>query len=747
MSEPRRASSHQSDIDYVRLPNGQLKPAVPLDSVVTTAELSRRRARPPDYEAENRALVSLMQELANPSGNVLQKLAETVLDLCEAQSAGISILEEENGRKIFRWHATAGQWSGFLGATMPREISPCGTVLDRNAPILFSHPERHFPFPPEISPPIDEVLLVPFHVAGEPVGTIWVIAHDEGRKFDREDERLITSLGKFAAIAYQVSTAGHALEVQFTERKRAEDAVRESEQRFRHMIDALPTAIYTTDSEGRLTHFNPAAAEFSGRVPELGSDQWCVSWKMFRPDGTPLPHDQCPMAAALKGAPVVPGAEVIAERPNGTRIWFTPFPTAIHDTEGKIVGGINMLLDITERKKVEESRAYLGAIVESSDDAIIGKDLNGIITSWNKSAERLFGYTAQEAIGRRITMLIPADRLGEEPEILARLKRGERLDHFETVRVHKDGSLLELSLTVSPVKNSAGHVIGASKIARDVTKRKRAEEALRESEEKYKNLVAHLEEQVQLRTRELVERNAEVLQQAEQLRGLSHRLMQIQDEERRRIARDLHDSAGQYLAALGMSLEAARQHAKRLPDGVAQQEVMQKLDEASEMTRTCSSEIRTLSHLLHPPLLEELGLISAINWYVEGFATRGDVQVNLQMPPKLKRVGDDIELALFRVLQECLTNIHRHSGSKTATVKVEADEHRASLEVSDQGTGIPKALDDSRSAGRKRPGIGISGMRERLKDLGGTLEIDSSEHGTTVRAIIPLQQQPAQDVN
>ena len=379
---------------------------------------------------------------------------------------------------------------------------------------------------------------------------------------------------------------------------------------FRRMVDALPAAIYTTDAQGRLTYFNAAAAKLSGRAPVLGTDQWCVTWKMFLPDGTPLPHDRCPMAIALKGDPVPGGIECIAERPDGTRLWFAPYPAVLRDPEGRIVGGINLLVDITERKTAEieanetfraiidttpecvkivasdgtllhmnsaglamvdasssaavtgknvydliapedrprfrefnericqgekgflefdiigllgarrqvethaaplrhsdgtctqlaitrditkrkwDERAalLLGAIVNSSDDAIISKDLNGIITSWNISAERLFGYTSAEVIGKPVTILIPADRIDEEPQILSRLKRGERVDHFETIRKRKDGSLLDISLTISPVKDKRGNIIGVSKIARDITEGRRVAAALLASEARFRQL-------------------------------------------------------------------------------------------------------------------------------------------------------------------------------------------------------------------------------------------------------------------
>ncbi len=273
-------------------------------------------------------------------------------------------------------------------------------------------------------------------------------------------------------------------------RGRSEVARRNSLRRFREMIDALPAAIYTTDAEGRLTHFNPAAVELSGRTPRLGTDQWCVSWKLYYPDGAPMPHDECPMAVALKEGRIVQGQEVIGERPDGTRVWFEPYPTPLRDAEDRIVGGINMLLDITERKRREHVTALLGAIVDSSDDAIVSKDLNGVITSWNKSAERMFGYTAQEMIGQPCAVMIPEDRSHEESQINEKLRRGEGVEHFKTVRVRKDGSRLDVSLTISPVRDTEGRIVGASKIARDITERKRAEDKLAEA---LRRLHAHVD--------------------------------------------------------------------------------------------------------------------------------------------------------------------------------------------------------------------------------------------------------------
>jgi PAS domain S-box-containing protein len=246
-------------------------------------------------------------------------------------------------------------------------------------------------------------------------------------------------------------------------------------EHFHELVDTLPVALYMTDTTGRITYFNKAAANLWGRSPKVGEEAWCGSWRLYWPDGAPMPHDQCPMAQTLKTGRPVLGALAIAERPDGTRFRFRPYPTPIFDSAGHMTGAVNMLFDVTAWSVTEQASQQLAAIVESSDDAIVSKDLDGTIRTWNQAAEKLFGYEAAEITGKSILTLIPSDRQEEETAIIAKIRNGERIEHYETVRQRKDGSLVDVSLTVSPVRDRDGVIVGASKIARDISERKRNE--------------------------------------------------------------------------------------------------------------------------------------------------------------------------------------------------------------------------------------------------------------------------------
>ena len=499
--------------------------------------------------------------------------------------------------------------------------------------------------------------------------------------------------------------------------------------------------------------------------------------------------------------------------------------------------------DVAGQRAAAEISSRLAAIVQSSDDAIVAKDLNGIVTSWNSSAERIFGYSEQEVLGKPIALIIPPELQPEELEILRRLRAGERIDHFETVRVAKGGKRILVSLTISPVKDSSGTIVGASKIARDITRIKQVEQALRESEQRMRfcleaanigtwdwdiesgsvrwsenmerihgqepgafrgNVEAFLEgicdedrQAVKLAMEEALvgdgkyqaeyrqkradgslgwmeahgqviydssnrpakmmgvcrdiserklseealkeaheqldarvkERTSELDLAQERLRALSARLLQMQDDERRRIARELHDTAGQILVALNLTLVPLEQALQKDNPALARQ-VTESLGLVEELSR----DLRTMSHLLHPPLLDEAGLLSAVRWYVEGFAARSKIQVDVQLDPNIGRLPAELETAIFRIVQECLTNIHRHSGSSSASIAILRDVQKVSVEICDQGKGIRMPV---------RAGVGIQGMRERVRQLGGQLEIDSGKSGTRITAIFPASTRSA----
>ena len=253
-------------------------------------------------------------------------------------------------------------------------------------------------------------------------------------------------------------------------------------------------ALYTTDAAGRLTYFNEAAVSLWGRRPTLGEEFWCGSWRIHWPDGSPVSLDECPMAVTVKTGNPVRGVEVVVERPDGSRVPVTPYPSPIYDRDGNLLGAVNVVIDISEQKATEETNRRLAALVESSQDSVVAVDLGGVITSWNQAAQRLYGYSEAEALGLPISLIVPADKRAEAVEVLALVRNGQTVEHFDTIRRGKDGSQIPVSLTVSPIKDETGRIVGASKVARDIRERKAAEEALRQSialKDQFLGLVSH----------------------------------------------------------------------------------------------------------------------------------------------------------------------------------------------------------------------------------------------------------------
>ncbi len=485
------------------------------------------------------------------------------------------------------------------------------------------------------------------------------------------------------------------------------------------------------------------------------------------------------------------------------------------------------------RHALEDSELRRAAIVEGSEDAIVAISLDGVVESWNPAAERIFGYAAGEAIGRPITLIVPEERRAEEAEVLAKIARGEAALHFETQRRAKDGRLLDVALTLSPIRDSAGRLIGASKISRDISLRKRAEaeaERMRGAlsaaqarlgaivdsamdavitvdEAQQVVLFNRAAEQVFGVPREqalgvaldrfLPERfrgmhgrhvarfgetgvtsrrmgdittlwaaradgsefpieasisqvleggkryftvilrditlrkqyEDDLKRQQQELRELSARVLEAREEEKTRFARELHDELGQLLTALKMDLSWLRE---RLAPG----EAAQKADEMAQLLDHTVSATRRISADLRPLMLDDLGLAEAASWLVEDFSRRSGIAVEARIAEDipLESLSKSAATAIYRAVQESLTNIARHSGAKRAWVLIEVDDGSLYVEVEDDGRGIaPPDLAKARS-------LGLKGMRERVAYLGGALDIGrAARGGTRLRLRMPLR--------
>ena len=371
---------------------------------------------------------------------------------------------------------------------------------------------------------------------------------------------------------------------------------------------------------------------------------------------------------------------------------------------------------IALRRSEERFRLLVDAVQEY---AIFMLDVQGHVTTWNNGAARIKGYGISEIIGKHFSVFYPEEdiRSGKPQRELEIAAREGRLED-EGWRVRKDGSRFWANVVISALRDEAGRLVAFGKVTRDFTERIRTNAALRKEIE------------------EKTEAEQKLHESERSLRQLSLRLLQTQDEERRRIGRDLHDSVGQYLVGLKMKLDSLKSSAKRSQRNDASQ-----LAECSQLIDEAIKEVRTISYVLYPPMLEELGLKSAIPWYLEGFTKRSGIKTTFEVSPDFDRIPGDLELALFRVLQESLTNVHRHSGSSTASARLLTRNRAVILEVIDEGKGTQSKNSKERAQDWMGAfGVGLRGMSERMRQLGGTLELSSTEAGTTVTPTLPMRE-------
>lgn len=425
---------------------------------------------------------------------------------------------------------------------------------------------------------------------------------------------------------------------------------------------------------------------------------------------------------------------------SGTLKWMQGKGRLIRDSAGRPARMIGICADITERKHAEEElhRAYQelqlrtmeraaevetinqelrreiedhGRTIEAlqrseerfrlllesiRDHAIYMLDLDGRVLTWNSGAEQMTGYSRQEIMGKHFSVFYtPEDIRAAKPEAALRTAAEHGRYEQEGWRLHQNGSRFWANSVITALHDSYGNLTGFSKVIHDLTERKISEESLRE---------------------------------------LSGLVLRLQDEERGRLARELHDSTAQTLSALSLNLALVN----KISSVVRQPRAAKVLSDSLTLADQASRELRTLSYLLHPPLLDNSGVGQALRWYIDGFIQRTKIDVDLTIsPPELGRLPNELERTILRIVQECLTNVYRHSQSSTASVQLARGPAEITLAVQDQGKGFPAEESDRMSKSQVTLGVGIRGMMERVKQLGGSMQVRSANPGTIVEVTLP----------
>jgi PAS domain S-box-containing protein len=628
------------------------------------------------------------------------------------------------------------------------------------------------------------------------------------KRYLRRDGSLVWGQLSLSLLNSRPSPLAIAIVADITQKKVAE------ESRLRHaaVIESSDDAIATGNLDGTIVSWNAGAQKMYGysEAEAVGK-----SITMLLP--SELLDEEEKIVKTLRMGGHNEHFETVRVTKAGKKINVSLTISPIKDPNGKIVGCSGVGRDITERKRAEEVRFRHAAIVESSEDAIISEDRDALIASWNAGAERIFGYTEAEAVGQPIGIIIPQELQNEENEIFDRLRAGKRIERYETVRITKTGKRVDVSLNIGPVKDSGGNVVGFFKIAHDISKRKIAEQALRESEQRLRlaqwaarigtfdvNLqtggdiwtpetealyglppgafggtLTAFEDLIHPDDRQkIIELNDEMMktgqpaeaewrvvwpdgsihwiagrgqvfmdesggpsrllgvniditerkQAEEALAGMTRKLIEAQEQDRARIGRDLHDDINQKLALLAIDIERLRDHTS---DSAA--ETRTGLAKIRDRVTALGADVQSLSHQLHSPQLQILGIVAAMRGFCREFAAHQKVAVDFIHDKIPKGVPHEVSLCLFRVLQEALHNAVKHSNVRQYDVRLGYSASEIRLTVSDHGTGF------SREAAMSGSGLGLVSMRERVRLVNGTIVINSNpQHGTSINVRVPI---------
>jgi len=466
----------------------------------------------------------------------------------------------------------------------------------------------------------------------------------------------------------------------------------------RGLIEDVHIGVIVLDARAKIEFANKAALKIFGftAAQVLGKTSEELGIREYREDGSRIPPTLRARERAIESGEPVRGEVVGIRRPGSDEmLWVFGNIMPKFTGDGTLQRIIITITDVTERmttrQALERTNEFNRQILTSAQEGIVVHGLDLRYQLWNTYMERMSGIAAKDVIGKHPRELFPfLEEHGAlqamQQALAGQVTTGTNMPY----EVPRTGERGWCDNKYAPLRNESGEIIGVIATVRDISGRKRHEDELQQ---------------------------------------LSSRLLALQDEERRRIARDLHDGLAQHLMAASLNLA---QLSKSTRATRAKRDKI--VAETREIVGSCARQIRSLSYLLHPPILDELGLASAIEEYAEGFSQRTGIELDVDLQADIGRLPQEVETALFRIVQESLGNIQKHSGSDSGTIRLSRDDKQITLEVDDDGKGIPADVLASNSAGAHRLGVGILGMRERMRQLGGSLQVSSQGSGTTVRA-------------